>query len=466
MDNMTPTILPGFMPPHLLSAMPPDTPILVALSGGADSAALLMLLVRHAKTTGAPLSVAHVDHKLRGEESDADREFCRRLSQSLGLPFYSLEADVAALAKQNRLGIEEQARAVRYEFFESLMDQHHIPLLATAHNADDNAETVLFHLTRGSGLGGMRGIPPTRPFGNGLIIRPLLHVAKKDILDFCRAEGVTYVTDRTNEDISYARNRLRHRVLPELTQINSGAIANISRLCATLRADEDYLDHAVDAFLEQHATQNAVCLAALKNAHTAIASRAIRRLTLPLTDSATVHVEAILRLAEAAVPHSSLDLGNGVRAIIEDGTLCFTNQSQPSPVCYQRELRSGGNPIPEADALVWVQFPQDKAVDEQEIEKLKNIYKKATTIRIRFDRIYGSLVAQPRQSGDVILCGGMHKKVKKMMCDRKLAPQLRHRLPILRDSHGIVWIPTLALRDSAAEDGQAPCITLTLFHNF
>ena len=181
-----------FTAPHILSGMLANTPILLALSGGADSSALLFMLCEYCKKSGAPLAVAHVNHMIRGEDAERDRDFCRSLAKKLGLPFYLLEADVPALAREHKRGLEEEARITRYEFFEKVMRENSIPLLATAHNATDNAETVIFNLTRGSGLHGMCGIPPTREFSGGRIIRPLLKMSKDEILAFCRENGIPF----------------------------------------------------------------------------------------------------------------------------------------------------------------------------------------------------------------------------------------------------------------------------------
>ena len=458
---MKKTLLHGFTPPHRLSGMAESTPILLALSGGADSSALLFLLAEYARQTGASLSVAHVDHKLRGEASDADREFCRTLAQTYGLPFYLLEADVAALASEHHRGIEEEARHVRYDFFASTMREHRIPLLATAHNADDNAETLLFHLARGSGLRGLCGIPPTRQFEGGKLIRPLLGATKSDILAFCQRNGIHYVTDKTNADVAYARNRLRHRVLPELTAVNSGALGNITRLCASLSRDEAYLTDSATAFMAQHGSGNAIALDALDQAHPAIATRVIASLLSQFTDDVrAVHIDAALSLAASGVPHSSVDLGDGVKALIEDGSLIFSNEQPPPPKHFCYSLHEGENLISEVDMLIVI---EKSAPSHKNQQIIKNIYKKATTTRISFDKIYGSFIVEPRREGDVILSGGMHKKVKKLMCDRKLPLPLRNRLPLFRDSRGIVWIPSVALRDGAADGDNI--MTVTLYYN-
>lgn len=459
---MKENLLKGFIPPHRLSGMAADTPVLAALSGGADSAALLFLLAKYAKNSGTPLSVAHVDHKLRGADSDRDREFCRSLAARYGLPFYLLEEDVAALAETNHRGMEEQARLVRYTFFADLMKKHGIPLLATAHNADDNAETVLFHMARGSGLRGLCGIPPSRDFSVGKLIRPLLSVSKADILAFCQQNAIAYVTDMTNADVTYTRNRIRHNVLPELQTVNGGTLDNMTRLCTALRWDEDYLANAATDFLARVESEGAIPLAEINATHPAIASRAVIAMLLRLTDDVrAVHVDAVLDLAQAGVAHSSRDLGNGAWVVVENGNLLFSVKQPDQPAAYFRyTLTEGENLIPEADMMILIQ--KDASSHKSHIPS-KNIYKKSTTTRLNFDRISGSLIAEPRKEGETVMSHGMHKKVKKLMCDCKVPLSLRERLPILKDGNGILWIPTVTARDGASDKDGA--MTVTLYYN-
>ena len=453
--------LAGFTPPHLLSGMAADTPILVALSGGADSVALLSLLAEYARATGAPLSVAHVDHMLRGADSDADRTFCEALAAKYGLPFYLRRVDVKQLANEHHRGIEEEARIVRYQFFEEIMKNHGIPLLATAHHADDNAETVLLNLSRGSGLRGMCGIPPIRPLGDGKLIRPLLGASKAEILAYCEENSLSYVIDKTNEDTDFVRNRIRHRVLPELKAVNAGAVESITRLCRTAAREDDFLALCAREFLEKHRTDDGgIPTAALNEAHPALAARAIMALlTTQGLEIAAIHVDAILALAQKATPHTSLDVGCSLTARIENGQLYLSSariEAVPSDYCIP--LREGVTEIPEADAAILIEVCDGSQKNQK---SFKNIYKKETTTHISSDKISGVLIARPRREGDVILCGGMHKKVKKLMCDAKLPLSLRARLPLLCDDAGILWIPNVIQRDGC----KGNTITITLYYN-
>ena len=181
-------------PPHVLSHMPSDSPILLALSGGADSRALLSLLCEYCRESGAPLYAAHVNHMIRGNDAVRDRDFCRDICHDSGVECFTLDCDVPAIARERGIGIEQAAREVRYEFFMSLMREHGIPILATAHNADDLLETLVFNISRGCGLRGIGSIPEAREFGDGVLIRPLLHASKDDIIEYCRGNGLDFVT--------------------------------------------------------------------------------------------------------------------------------------------------------------------------------------------------------------------------------------------------------------------------------
>ncbi len=236
----------GFRHPCLLAGMPADTPVLVGLSGGADSTALFTALCE----CGVRVVAAHVNHGIRGDEAKRDAEFCRSLCQARGVEFCLLEADVPAEAKKSGESIEEAARRIRYAFFERIMLEKDIPLLATAHNADDNAETVILNLTRGSGTRGACGIPACRTVNGGTLVRPLLNVSRAEIEEYCRENGLSYVTDSTNLCDDYTRNRIRHRVIPELKKLNPDFVTAVSRFCASAAEDCEYLDSAARRFLE------------------------------------------------------------------------------------------------------------------------------------------------------------------------------------------------------------------------
>ena len=225
----------GFCHPHVLAGVDASSCVAVAFSGGADSVALLHML---ATATDARLTAVHVHHGIRGEEADRDAAFCERFAASLQIPFTLIRVDVPALAAVQKSGLETAAREARYAALSTYLEENKIPLLATAHHADDQLETLLQNLLRGSGLRGLCGIPVCRPLGSALVTRPLLQLTKAQLLEYCAQNGLEYVTDSTNTEGCCPRNRLRLEVLPILEEIRHGASAAAARCAASLAEDE------------------------------------------------------------------------------------------------------------------------------------------------------------------------------------------------------------------------------------
>ena len=216
--------------------------IIVALSGGADSVSLLYTLNELKDELGFSLSACHVDHNLRGAESDRDRAFAKSLCEKLSVPVSVFSVDVKGTVKKHQ-SIEERARELRYEIFGRLAKENGAKI-ATAHNANDNAETVLLNLLRGTGLKGLCGIPPVRDY----LIRPLIYTPRAAIEAFCRENHIEYVTDRTNFSTDYTRNKIRLDILPRLTEINPSLIDGIARMTGNLTEDSVFLEKlALDA---------------------------------------------------------------------------------------------------------------------------------------------------------------------------------------------------------------------------
>ena len=209
----------------------PGEAVLVALSGGADSTALLRALL----LLGYPVRAFHLNHCLRGAEAERDEAFCRSLCARLQVPLTVSRADIRAESVQRGESIETAARHIRYERLFAAAGEGRI---ATAHTADDSVETVLFHLARGTGPEGLTGIPPVR----GQLVRPLIETTRADVEDFLRQLGQDYVTDSTNADDRYTRNRIRHAVIPVLREINPALPDAVTRLSGLLRQDNAYLD--------------------------------------------------------------------------------------------------------------------------------------------------------------------------------------------------------------------------------
>ena len=428
----------GFTFPNALSGKAKDSPILLGFSGGPDSAALLSLLVKWRELTGAPIYAAHIDHMIREDEHQRDREFCERTAEKYGVKLFTLVADLPMIAKESGESLETAARSVRYDFFNKIMKENGIEILATAHNADDNLETLLLNITRGCGLKGICGIPPVRDTDNGTVIRPILNMSKDEILAYCEENEVEYVIDSTNAVADCSRNILRLNVIPELKKINPSVIKTAKRLSDSAKEDENFFDELIDGYLGDQ--KNFIALNAL-NALTedSVKSRIIKRLGGDSLEG--VHIKNVLELAKKAVPSSRISLPNRKCAVIDGNRLIFTDDvKEKIKKCGESveiPLNEGENEFVHPFLLV---ISHNKT----------NIHKTETQIAIASDKIIGSLIARTRKAGDRILMGGMHKSLKKLMCDKKLPTSVRDSLPVICDGDGILYVPYIGARDGTS----------------
>ena len=261
--------------------------VVVGLSGGADSTALLYLLNDLKIEYDLTLIAAHVNHGIRGAEADRDERFCKELCRKLGIQIYAFHVDIPSLAKERGVSEEVAGRDARYEFFTGLVGEH--GKIATAHNAQDSVETLILNLCRGTGLRGLTGIPPVRtvvhPVGchgdelvDTLVIRPLIECTREDIEEYLSSKGQDFVTDSTNLEDDYTRNRVRHNIIPELLKVNENAIGNITRCLDTIRDDSAFIECAADELLLSARRGDVYDVKVLQVADKAILSRAISTL--------------------------------------------------------------------------------------------------------------------------------------------------------------------------------------------
>lgn len=440
--------------PWEIAGVPPETPVLLALSGGADSRALLHLLAERAKKEGFPLSVAHVNHGIRGEESLRDREFCRRLADQSGAAFHVLDVDVPALAAAHGTGIEEEARTVRYEFFFRVMRENSIPLLVTAHHADDQAETVLFRLSRGCGLRGLCGILPVRAVPGGTLVRPLLEVPKREILHYCEENGLTYLTDSTNSDLSIARNRVRARVLPELEALFPDPQSRIARTVDALREDEAYLSGEALRLSGRAKRGDNLSLPVLAAAPLPLLYRVLI-LWLEEQTGATperVHLDALTDLILGRTPTARVALPRGFAAAAERGVLTLSETGE-HPSFDGIPVTAGETVLPGSGIRITVQRTDRPALSGRCAD--------------RFPVAEGDLTERgffwrSRREGDLLLSGGMHRRLRRLWREAGVPVYLRGDLPLLCDRDGIVWAPFAGARDGSLPAPGSACYEITL----
>lgn len=428
--------LKGLRDPHELAGFDTDAPLAVAISGGSDSVALLSLL-RHK----SDLLAVHVHHGIRGEEADRDAAFCEALAKRLGIPFSLLYVDAPARAKETGESLETAAREARYAAIADLMRERGIPLLATAHHADDQLETMLQHLLRGSGTRGLCGIPACRPLGDGLfVVRPLLLIQKATLLDYLKDEGLDFVSDSTNEEPFCQRNLLRLRVLPLLSELQPNAALMAARCAEALSGDEQYLCGLAAEFLDREGS--APTVSALRALPQPVFVRVMRQL-LPGVPAA-VHLVAIRALLESKKPHAALSLPPKTVLQIENGRLTVRGKADKAKNDYKILLCHSEGEIKDADALVIL-----GELGETKREELSALYTYHQAVTLSSKAVVGELFVRQREAGDVILTCGMHKAVRRLGGLRVLPPAVRARMPQLLDAHGILAVPLGPSRDGA-----------------
>ena len=289
--------------------------VLCAVSGGADSMCLLHILCALSKDGGFSVAAAHFNHCLRGAASDADESFVRDWCQRQNIPFYTARADVAAHARANGQSVEEAARTLRYAFLEKTADEIGALRIATAHNADDNAETVLLNLARGTSIA-LSAIAPVR----GRIIRPLLETPRAQVEEYLAQNSIPHVEDETNAQEFAARNRVRLHAMPALRSVNGRAVENIARTVQKARQESDFLNALAAAHLDGKDGDASVSRAALCGAPEVLRARMVRlliaRLGTGLKDISAAHIEDIVRLAASSRVSGQLSLPDGVEAVV------------------------------------------------------------------------------------------------------------------------------------------------------
>lgn len=309
--------------------------LLCAVSGGRDSVCLLHYLAHMAPRCGFSVAAGHLNHGMR-PEAQGDEDFVRRLCRELDVPFYTETVPVYEAASRWSMGVEEAGRRARYDFLCRTADAIGAARIATAHHAQDQAETVLLNLLRGSGAEGLTGIPPVR----GRIVRPLLQTTRQEIDAYLIENRLSHVEDSTNTDIHYARNRLRRQLWPLLESINPAATEAISRTAEILRGENAYLDALAADWLPPEGTT--LPLSQMQTAPEALQPRILRlllaRLPAGKRDVGAVHMEALLALTRQG--GGALDLPAGMQAVCRDGQLRLTMRETPLP---EMPLQTGVN---------------------------------------------------------------------------------------------------------------------------
>ncbi|MBI3962317.1 MAG: tRNA lysidine(34) synthetase TilS [Deinococcus sp.] len=382
---------------HSLAA--PGAPLVAAVSGGPDSTCLLDVLHR----LGFTLTVAHLDHGLR-PQSASDRQFVEELARRYHLPVYAERADVAAIARQRKRGLEETARAVRYSFLSRLAKQVGAQAIALGHTKSDQAETVLLWLVRGAGSRGLSGMPYRR----GHLIRPLLDVSRADVLQHLSERGLEYRLDASNADITLRRNRIRHQLLPLLAELNPDIEEALCRSAELRRAEWEYLDHLARHWLQRHQTPQGVEVARL-----AAQPQALQRLVL-------------LQMLEDSSLEADFQAVERLRSALE---------RSPARVTLGKEHLgrvAGGYVQIISPPLI----PQN---DEQLAQTLP------PQVDLERARAFAPLVYRRRRRGDRIKLRAGTRKLSDVLIDAKVPREERDQLRVLASGSQVLWVEGVAV---------------------
>ena len=419
--------------------------VIVGVSGGADSMCLLFVMLSLRSRLNMTVTAVHIHHGLRGAEADADEAFTKAFCQGQDIECVIFRTDIRAMAHREKLTEEEAGRKYRYMCFEQVRAQKHAACIAVAHHQDDQAETVLFNLARGSGLAGLSGIAPVRD----KIIRPLLCLNRREIEALLEENHIDFCTDRTNFDTNYTRNKLRHQVLPFFTEeINSETVAHISKTAVNVRAVLEYIrqqaEEALSCVSLQNQPQTLQCRLFLQYPEI-IQKEMLRswldRHTGSLKDITEKHIEAIIDLTKNQsgrrihLPYGWIAVRSG-----EGMTLKYVKENAPQKAST-KEIEISQMPCEieiEPGMIVTFDF---LSLNEEKNEENLIIPENACTKWMDYDKIKGSLKIRHRQSSDVIsIRGGRHKKLRRVMIDDKIPEDIRNKLWLLADGNDILCI--------------------------
>ena len=412
----------------MISELPcPGERVVCAVSGGADSMCLLHLVW----SQGCDVTAAHFEHGIRGEESLRDAKFVEDWCVEHGIPVIIEHGDVPAYAEESGKSLEEAARELRYEFLSRTAEKIGADHILTAHTRDDNAETMLFNLIRGSGTMGLRGIPRSR----GLILRPLLQVSRAEIEAYLEDNQVPHVEDSSNQSDAYTRNLIRHRIMPLLREINPRFPEAAARTAALAARDEDCLSQMAADFINNELRDESLPLAAFNALHPAIASRVARELMPGLSME---RVEALLRFAGSS-EYGVLELpGRTLRR--EQGRL-YLNKDDEFFLPVRRLIPGKSLPIPE----LGLRLETRECVYNGEIHDLfKTFYLKCEIVRT-------DLLCTGRRPGDCMrpVGRGVNKRLSALFKEAGFTRAMRDRCLILRDEAGLFFARGLAIDERA-----------------
>ncbi|MDM8535436.1 tRNA lysidine(34) synthetase TilS [Desulfobacterales bacterium HSG17] len=432
----------------------PHDSVLMGVSGGPDSIALVNVLIHLSSQFSLNLGIAHLNHCLRGKNSDNDAKFVSELGSKLELPCFIDKKDVKHFQKQHKLSLEEAGRQVRYDFFEKTAKRYGYNKIALGHHADDNAELVLMYLIRGSGPLGLSGIRPVR---DNRYIRPLIHHARSEIMEFLESNALSYVTDMTNNDTKYLRNRIRHDLIPLLkASYNPQISCTVNRLSSIIRDEEIWLEEIINPVFNrcvksEKKGQIEIYISELDkipdSAKRRVIRKAIEKVKGSLRRITFSHIEDILRLLQKNEGVKALDLPDQIRVkkirrilIIqkEKNSLraLHFNAEQDNVKPYKYIIQKSGNLTIDETGMSMKFSVLEMPFMEDPVNAGQN------QAFFDMDIVNFPLIIRNFRHGDRFTPMGMTgtQKVKKFFINNKISARDRARCPILVCQDKIIWV--------------------------
>lgn len=414
--------------------------IIIGLSGGADSVTLAHLFSAISKRYGVKLIAVHVNHCIRGIEAQRDENFVKKFCDSLSIELQIQKVDVVALSKKLKIGIEEAGRKARYEVFQKISSKIPNSKIATAHTLSDNAETIIMRLVNGTGLKGLCGIPPVRDN----IIRPLIEIQRQQIEKYCYENNLQYMTDSSNLEKNYTRNKIRLEILPLIKNINPNFEKAVARTTKTITDDEMYLNKQTEIALNSIKTQNSWDVSKLINFDESLKNRVIFKILKSLTNSRIEqkHVDQIKKIIESQKGCAYIP-GRGMVSV-SGGLLVLESNKSLEKSQWQYPIKPL-NILTEIKTTIII-----KVVSSIEYENMTQSDKLHFVGVLDFDKLSSESVFRNRRPGDTFRFPSrkISKSVKKIFNEMKIPLEQRYKIPILAYGKEILWIDRIGVSEA------------------
>lgn len=426
--------------------------VIVAVSGGPDSMCLLHVLNRIKDKLNIKIIAAHVNHCLRGNESDEDEVYVKEFCSKLNIDFYSTRVDINRFSKEKGLSSEMAGRAARYEFFENIKSKVGAQKIAIAHNANDQAETILMRIMRGTGIAGIVGIKPVR---DKIFVRPLIKIGREEIESYCKKEHINPRIDNTNLTNIYSRNKVRLELIPYIKRnFNEDIITTLNRLSDTVNVDNDYLEYISSQKYKLFCDEKKDEIIIHKEAfleHKAIITRIIRKSICYLLNNTynfeKKHILDIINL-QLHKTGTNLDLPKNIKVYNNYGdiSIYFKNEKIINKDNNEYELFTGKNIIQSKKIIITIKT----------LSKNNRVNFKENNFIKYFDyyKIKDKIILRYRKKGDKFIPIGMsgNKKLKDMFIDMKIEKSLRDKIPLICFGSEIAWIVGYRVSDKFKVD--------------